>query len=260
MPYPGEVSTCITEPIASTSLRQIDSPRPEPEKAYSPGFCRRRNGSNRVAMDCGGMPRPVSRTENSMQRASGWTAVTSTKPSAVNLRALVVRLSRTRLSATGWPIRKSASGQDQPHREILFLGDRLHDVPHRLQNVGDRERNRVQVHQAVAAPGQLDDVAGHGAETKRSAVNQAKLSLLHRIDRAAASPLEGLRQKQNRGKRRAKVVSYFHHQLQPVRRGEPVGEVLGPVRLQMQADPFDGVEDLEQLTRIRRRAARGPVQ
>ena len=36
--------------------------------------------------------------------------MTSTNPSAVNLRALVVRLSRTRLSATGWPIRKSASG------------------------------------------------------------------------------------------------------------------------------------------------------
>ena len=37
-------------------------------------------------------------------------AVTSTNPSAVNLSALVVRLSSTRLSATGWPIRKSASG------------------------------------------------------------------------------------------------------------------------------------------------------
>ena len=91
-------------------------PSPEPENAYSPGFCRRRNGSKRVAMDCGGMPRPVSRTENSMRRATVWRATTSTNPSAVNLRALVVRLSSTRLSATGCPIRKSASGSGEPAR------------------------------------------------------------------------------------------------------------------------------------------------
>ena len=86
------------------------APDPEPEKAYSPDFWRRRNGSNRVAMDWGGMPRPVSRTENSNRRAPVCRAMTSTDPSAVNLRALVVRLSSTRLSATGCPIRKSASG------------------------------------------------------------------------------------------------------------------------------------------------------
>ncbi len=106
--------------------------------------------------------------------------------------------------------------QGQPYREVLLFRYRLDDVPDRLQDVGDRERNRVQVHQPVAAPGQLDHIAGHGAETERGAVDQTELPLLHRVDRAAAATLQGLRQKQNRGERRAKIVSHLHHQLQPV--------------------------------------------
>ena len=173
----------------------------------------------------------------------------------MNLSALVVRLSRTRLSATGWPIRKSASGGGEPHRQALLLGDRLDDVAHRLEDVGHRERDRIEIDQAVAAAGQLDHVARHRAEAEGRAVDQAELALLHRIDRAAPAALQGLGQEEDRGERRAEVVRHLDHQLEPVGPGEPVGEVLRPVGLEPLAHLLDRAEQPQQLAGVGRRAA-----
>ena len=120
----------------------------------------------------------------------------------------------------------------QPHGEALLLGDRLHDVADRFEDVGDRERNRIEIDQPVAAAGQLDDVARHRAEAEGGAVDEAELALLDRIDRAAPAPLERLGQEEDRGEGRAKIVGDLDHQLEPVGSGEPVGEVLRPVGLE----------------------------
>ena len=55
---------------------------------------------------------------------------------------------------------------------------------------------------------------------------------------------------------RAEVVGHLDHQLEPVGAGQPVGEVLGPVRLEPLAHLLDGAEQPEQLRR--RRAAAAP--
>ena len=56
------------------------------------------------------MPLPLSRTENSTRAAPISRETISTYPRSVNLRALVVRLSSTRLRATGCPSRSSLVG------------------------------------------------------------------------------------------------------------------------------------------------------
>ena len=151
-------------------------------------------------------------------------------------------------------------GHGQPYRQVLLLRDRLHDVADRLENIGDGKRNRIQVHQPIAAAGQLDHVAGHRAETESGAVDQTELPFLHRVHRATAAPLEGFRQKENRGERRAQIVSDLHHQLQSVRPGESIGEVLRPVGFEVLANPLDGVEHLQQLAGIGRRQRRRALE
>src|SRR5213083_889150 len=44
VPHPGRVSTCSSDPIAPTSLRQIASPRPELENSGRSAAARLRNG------------------------------------------------------------------------------------------------------------------------------------------------------------------------------------------------------------------------
>ena len=73
-------------------------------KGDAPEWSRRRNGSKSVAMTSSGMPRPVSCTVNSTRVRDRCVAATSTEPVDVNFSALVVRFSRTRLSAAGCPI------------------------------------------------------------------------------------------------------------------------------------------------------------
>ncbi len=114
---------------------------------------------------------------------------------------------------------------------------------HRFQNVADGKGNRIQIHESVTAPRQLDDVARERAETKRRAVDQAELALLHRIDVSAPPPLQGLRQEQNRGQWRPEVVRDLHHQFQTIGSRQAIGEVLRPVRLQPGMHLFDGAED-----------------
>ena len=94
---------------------------------------------------------------------------------------------------------------------------------------------RVEIHQAVATPRQLDHVAGHGGEAEGGAVDQAELPLLHRVDGAAPAPLQGFGQEQDRRERRAEVVGHLDHELQPVGAGKPVGKVLDPVGLELWA-------------------------
>ena len=201
-------------------------------------------------MDWGGIPRPVSRTVNSTRRGPLCRATTSTKPSAVNLRALVVRLSSTRLNATGWPIRKSASGAVS--RTVRLFSSAMGCTMSRTDSRMSVTENGIgiEVDQPVAAPGQLDHVARHRAEPERGAVDQAELALLDRVHRAAASALEGLGQEEDRGERRAQIVGDLHHQLQAVGSGEPIGEVLRPVRLQPLAHLLQGREHQEQLPRL----------
>ncbi len=56
------------------------------------------------------MPFPVSRTENSRRVRPTGREMISTYPASVNFSALVVRLSRILLSASGRPSRKSDAG------------------------------------------------------------------------------------------------------------------------------------------------------
>ncbi len=112
------------------------------------------------------------------------------------------------------------------HLQVLLFRNRLNDVTNRFQNVRHRERNRVQIHQTITAAGQLDHVARDGAESKRSAVYQAELPFLNRVDRAAATALQGFRQEENRGEGRAQVVRHLHDQFQAIRGGKPVGKML----------------------------------
>ena len=95
--------------------------------------------------------------------------------------------------------------------------------------------NKVPGVRAVATPGQLDDIARNGAETKGGAVDQSELPFLDRVDRTAAPPLQRFRQEKDRGERRTQVVRHLDHQLQAIRRGEPVGEVLRPVGFEVLA-------------------------
>ena len=168
----------------------------------------------------------------------------------------MVRLSSTRLSATGWPIRKSASGGLEVDGEALLLGDGQHDVADRLEDVGDRERDRLEVHQAIAAARELDDVAGHGAEPEGGAVDEAELALLHRGEGAAAAALQRLGQEENRGEGRPEVVGHLDHEFEAVVTGEAIGELLGPVELEGVADALECREEPHNLLRIE---GRGPA-
>src|SRR4030095_4651649 len=102
-----------------------------------------------------------------------------------------------------------------------------------------------QTHETVTSPRQLDDIARERAETKRSAVDQAELALLHSIDVSAPTPLQGLRQEQDRGQWRPEVVRDLHYELQAVGPRQAIGEVLSPVRLQPGVHLFNGAEDCE---------------
>src|SRR4051794_6176036 len=83
------------------------------------------------------------------------------------------------------------------HLQVLLFRNRLNNVPNRFQDVLHREWNGIQIYQTVAAAGQLDHIACHRAEPKGGAVDQAELPFLHRVDRAAATTLQGFRQEQN---------------------------------------------------------------
>src|SRR5687767_11358065 len=118
------------------------------------------------------------------------------------------------------------------HLQRLFFRDGKDDVAHRLENVGDREWDRVEVYQPVAAARELDHVTGYRAEAERGAVDESELALLHRRDRTAAGALQRFGEEENRGERRAEVVRYLDHQLETVGGGQAVGETLRPVHLQ----------------------------
>jgi hypothetical protein len=68
------------------------------------------------------------------------------------------------------------------------------------------------------------------------------LPLLHRIYRPTPASLEGLRQKQNGGERRAEIVGDLDHQLETVRSGQPVVEMLGPIGFEVLTHDFDGMQ------------------
>src|SRR5439155_227353 len=103
-------ATCSSAPLAETSLRVMASPSPVPEKVNPIRPRLRRNGWYSRFNAWGSIPAPVSRTENSTWMSSVATAATSTKPCSGNLRALHVRLSSARESATGCPMRTSPVG------------------------------------------------------------------------------------------------------------------------------------------------------
>jgi hypothetical protein len=114
----------------------------------------------------------------------------------------------------------------QTHRERLLFGDRKDDVANRFENVGNRERDGVEIDQTVPAPSQLDDVTRHRAQAECGAVDQAQLPFLHRIDGTAAAPLKSLRQKQDGGEGRPEVMSHLNHQLEPIRTAQAIAEAL----------------------------------
>src|SRR5207247_28746 len=110
VPCPGTLSTSSSAPIAFTSLRQIARPRPALEKWWRRSVGLLRNGWYRVWRALVSYPRAVSHTENSSRFRSRGRAAISTEPASVNLTALVARLSSTRESARGCPMRRSGTG------------------------------------------------------------------------------------------------------------------------------------------------------
>ncbi len=141
--------------------------------------------------------------------------------------------------------------KSQLHFEALLLRYGQDYVAYRLEDVHHRERQRIEVHKPVAASRQLDHVARHRREPERSAVDQAQLPLLHLVDRPTPRPLQCLGQEENRSERRTEVVGHLHHQLQSVRAGEPVREVLGPVGFESLGHGFHGAEHRQQLADVR---------
>ncbi len=150
-----------------------------------------------------------------------------------------------------------AGGRQHPHRELLLLRDRPHDVAHRLERGRDRERDRLLLDQLVATPGQLDEVARDGAQPQGGPVNEGELAPLHLVHRPALPALQRFREKQDGGERRAEIVRDVHHDLQSVRTCEPRREILQPVGLDRHADPLDGGERRQDLGG--RRGGGGPA-
>ncbi len=139
-------------------------------------------------------------------------------------------------------MRKSASGGESCTASPFSsaIGCTMSRTDSRMS--ADGERNRIEVHQPVAATGQLDHVARHRAQSERRAVDEAELPLLHLVDRPAPAALQGLGEKENRGERRPKVVGDLDDQLQAVGAGEPVGEMLRPIGLEPLAHRLHGAD------------------
>ena len=110
MPQSGFVSSLSLDPIASTNLRHKARPNPVPENVVPFPRLTFLNGEKSVSNAFGLIPRPLSRTENSIQLPLMSRATISTNPSSVNFNALVVRFRSTLLNASWRPIRWSIEG------------------------------------------------------------------------------------------------------------------------------------------------------
>ena len=140
-------------------------------------------------------------------------------------------------------------GRQNPDGEALLLGDRTHDVPHRLQHLGHREWSGLLIHQPVPVARQFDQVAGERRQPQGGAVNQAELAVLDLVDLPALAPLQGLGEKQHRGERGAQVVGHIDEQLQAVRAGQALGEILTPVGLCELAHHLHRLQQMQPLLR-----------
>ena len=150
-------------------------PSPEPEKAYSPGFWRRRNGSNSVAIACGGMPRPVSRTENSTALAADLARRDLDEALGGELERVGREVEQHPAQRHRMPDPEIGLRRRQAHRRALFssaIGCTMSRTDSRMSvtenGIGSRSTSR-------SPPArQLDHVARHRAEAERRAVDQAR--------------------------------------------------------------------------------------
>ena len=96
-------STATRPPCAATIPDTIESPRPAPWIALAWAVEERKNFWNRPACSSSGMPMPVSATAQPGLAVAGSSRTAISPPSAVNLTALLSRLSITRSSCIRSP-------------------------------------------------------------------------------------------------------------------------------------------------------------
>ena len=125
--------------------------------------------------------------------------------------------------------------REQADGEMLFFGDRPHDIAYRFEHRRHGECRRLLLHQLITALRELDDVARDRREPERGDVDQAELAPLHVVDGPALPALQRLGEDEDRRQRRAEIVGDVHEQRQPVAPRQLLGERLRPVRLNRDA-------------------------
>ena len=122
-------------------------------------------------------------------------------------------------------------GRIEPDREFLFFGHGSDNVQDRFEDLSNRERRGFILRELASPSGDFDHIAGNLAQAQRGAVDQPELAMLQLVEVSAGLTLEDLGQKEYRGERRTEIVGHLYHQFHPVRSGQLVGKLPGPIRL-----------------------------
>ena len=125
--------------------------------------------------------------------------------------------------------------REQAHGQMLFLGNRPHDVAYRLDHRRHRKDGWLLLDELITALREFDDVARHRRESQRRGVDETELAALHVVHGTTLAALQRLGEDEDRRQRRAQVVRDIHEQREPVRTREMLRERLRPTRFDRDA-------------------------